>query len=326
MTIAIPTDAGVVPALLLGATMTDREAIAAFLEHRRLRVMPRSLKRYELELRRWFKWRRAEGYSEQIEAVTLNELTRFFLFLLDDGLAPATREGTWRYLKSLWRFLDRRGHLAPGQGNFFSRDDGIPRPRIPDVIQPTYEVETIVQMLAAVPEPDRPDAERETRNRAIILLLWESGMRAAELCSLEDGRVDLDERSAVIKGKGDKERWVFWHDSAAAVLDAYLKCRRGPSGGPLLRDLADGGPLTPNAARLVLKRLAKRAGVELPERGPLHAFRRRFADDVLEAGIDGLDLQQLMGHASIVSTMTYVRKSPARLKRIHRRIRRNKPD
>lgn len=301
--------------------ITVGKAVALFLEHRELRVSPNSLDRYELETRRWLSWRQKHELAHPVHSVTLDELTQFFLYLQNDsGLAPATCECNWRCIKSLWLFLGRRGYLLKEQLAFFDRDIGIPRPRVPDEIQENYDIETIEQLLANVPELGRPDPEREARNRLIILLLWETGMRASEMCSLEDERVNLLERAGVIMGKGGKERWVFWHERTAQALELYLQHRRGPWGGALLRDLEEGEPLTTNAARKMLKRLAERAGVQLPKKSPLHAFRRRFADDVLEADIDGLYLQQLLGHASIVSTMVYVRKSPVGLQRIHRRI------
>jgi site-specific recombinase XerD len=71
----------------------------------------------------------------------------------------------------------------------------------------------------------------------------------------------------------------------------------------------------------VLKRTAKRAGVTLIKQSPVHSFRRTFAQDALESGLADLELQQLMGHRSIVSTMRYTRRAPERLGSVYRRMR-----
>ena len=71
----------------------------------------------------------------------------------------------------------------------------------------------------------------------------------------------------------------------------------------------------------MLQRTATRAGVKLIPQSPVHSFRRTFAQDALESGIADLELQQLMGHRSIVSTQRYTRRAPERLGSVYRRMR-----
>jgi integrase/recombinase XerD len=143
------------------------------------------------------------------------------------------------------------------------------------------------------------------------------------VCSLSDEKTYLELKRGVIVGKGNRPRWLFWDEGAAEALRAYLALREGPQGGPLLR-LADGSPLTYYAIIGILRRAAKRAGVQLIKQSPVHGFRRTFAQDALDEGVADLDLQQLMGHSSIVSTQRYTRRSPDRLGGVYRKMRSSK--
>lgn len=295
---------------------TLEQAIAAFLEHRQPRVRPRTIETYEFWLHRWLHWRQQHQCDPRLAAIALAELQRYFRAMESEGLKPASRDAFWRVLKALWRLLARRGMLSDEQLTFFG-EDGLARVTVPNEIRIGYDDETIETLLVACKSTNR---EQEHRNRAIILLLWQSGARASEICDLTDEQTKLAHQRGVITGKGGRDRWLFWHRRAADELNQYLQYRRGPDGGPLLRSLRRNEALTPNAIRMVLKAAAKRAGVDLPERASIHGFRYAFADDALESGLADLDLQQLLGHASIVSTMRYTRKSPERLGRVHARM------
>ena len=297
--------------------MTVDDAIAVFLDHRQDRIAASSLNTYSFWLTRWATWRRTHQHPPALSAVDLPELTTYLRSMKDEELSPESIASSWRILKSLWRLLTRRGLLTADQQHIFDPDDGLARPRVPDIIRPLYDDDTIEKLIAACSDCN---LERQARNKAIILLLWESGMRVSELCSMQDELTDLDKRRAVIVGKGSKRRWVYWHDRAGDELRSYLAYRRGSLGGALLRDLDTGQALNREAIRSMLRRRAKTAGVQLIPGAPLHGFRHKFAHDALDAGISDLDLQQLMGHASIVSTMRYTRRDPEKLAKIHGRI------
>jgi integrase/recombinase XerD len=177
---------------------------------------------------------------------------------------------------------------------------------------------TVIKLLSAA---GPPRTELAARNRAIILMLAESGMRVGELCRLRDTGVDLQERTAWIRGSGGRRRAVFWGPETAAALGRYLLLR-GEGEGVLFCGLSSrnrGAALTPGSVRRMIKGLAKRAGIALPKGAPVHSFRAFFAQRMLEAGIDGLELQQLMGHADIRTTSTYTARDPAHLRAVHQR-------
>lgn len=305
-------------------SITVKDAVDVFLAHRKPRVLPTSYYTYSFWLSRWLRWREDTRQPEELVAVTLADLQAYFAHMLDvDGLAPASRDASWRIIKALWRLLARRKMLSDLQLSFFG-EDGLARVTVPDDILPVYTEETIRALLAACDK--LTDELWAARNRALIYLLWESGARASELCSLTDEMTSLEDRRGVIMGKGGKPRWLFWDAGANSAIEAYLDVRQGPLGGPLLRDGRAGGPMTYTAILGILRRTAKRAGVGLIKQSPVHSFRRTFAQDALESGIADLELQQLMGHRSIISTMRYTRRAPERLASVYSRMRQGRKE
>jgi len=297
--------------------MNVEDAVCAFLAHRKPRVMKTSYDTYRFWLNRWLRWRVQTKQPEQLHQVELAELISYFDQMLADGLKPASRDATWRIFKAMWRLLGRRKLLTPEQLEFFG-EDGLARVQVPDQIMPTYTDETIEALLAAC---DKLTNEiHAARDKALIYLLWETGARASEVCTLTDGAVYLKERRGVITGKGGRPRWLFWDEGAAAALAEYLELRPGAHGGPLLRT-EDGEKMSYYTIIGILRRAARRAGVKLIEQAPVHSFRRTFAQDALDEGVADLDLQQLMGHRTIVSTQRYTRRSPDRLGNVYRRMR-----
>jgi integrase/recombinase XerD len=300
--------------------MNVEDAIAAFLAHRKPRVRQTTYDTYKFWLSRWLKWRSATSQADELHSVTLAELSAYFDQMLAEGIAPASRDNTWRIVKAMWRLLGRRKLLTAEQLELFG-EDGLARIAVPEQIMPVYAEQTILKLLAACDK--QTDELQAARNQAIIYLLWETGARASELCSLNDEKTYLELKRGAIVGKGGRPRWLFWDEGAAGALTAYLALRDGPQGGPLLRQ-AGGEALTYAAIVNVLRRAAKRAGVELLKQSPVHGFRRTFAQDALDEGVADLDLQQLMGHSSIVSTQRYTRRSPDRLGGVYRKMRTSK--
>lgn len=332
-----PTNANTVTSTALTITT----AIALFLEHRSINALPRTVEFYDKQLRAWTRWRDAQHLPSHVAEIGVDELRRYIAYLTNEhqpyasgtqrppaprqGLAAGSVDAAWRSIRALWTFLTDEGALSKEQQTFFPRR--VPRPRLLQQIRPIYEEGQIEKLLKAC--DDNPDLEQRLRDRAIILMLVESGMRVAELCSLQDEQLQLAKQQTRITGKGGKERWAYWGPRTAAALTAYLARRPGPHGGPLFRSSSPkpqlrGKKLLPNGVRQLLRRLSQRAGVTLVENGSVHAFRHTFAHQALDAGVDGLHLQQLLGHTSAATTARYVRENDTRLRTIHSRIWRRK--
>lgn len=291
------------------------DATAAFLAHRRLKnVVPDTLRLYDRVLTSWRAWRDGRGLSDDLAAVALGDFTGFLAGLSAADKAPNTVDSHRRILRAFWRFLEGEGALSEEQRLFWA-NNRIPRPLglQPDA-RPYCEDEQFEDLLRAAGDGV---TEKSARDRAILLLLWESGMRAGEVCALEDHQVDTKKRRAWIVGKGRKRAWVFWGPRCNAALLRYQQLRRGPQFGPLLRGCSsrnNGGALTPNALRLMVKAL----GVVLPKGAPVHWLRHAFAHRNLDEGLDTSQVQQLMRHASIETTLRYVQERPDELQDLHR--------
>lgn len=323
----------------MSTTLDD--AIRGFLAFRRLRnLSPHTIARYTTDFRRWTSWRTARGCSERLVDVTIEELRAFFLYLRDEhvihstnphrptldriGLAPETIRNIWKLLHAAWVFWIEEDLLTERQIVFFARGR-IPVPKVPQQIRPTYAPAAIEALLAADGQKQQQDTM--ARDKALILLLYESGMRVSELCGICDEDVTHSERQAIVTGKGNKQRYVFWTERAAQALEAYLELRPGTSGGPLFRAHGRGGrggrsfgkALSPDLVRAMLVRRAERAETTLPA-SAVHALRHTFAHRFLDQGGDGLYLQQILGHESIVTTMRYVRENPGGLRKMYRRV------
>lgn len=162
------------------------------------------------------------------------------------------------------------------------------------------------------------------RDHAILELLYASGMRVSELCSLRPGDVDESARAARVVGKGDKERVVPFGAPAARAVTAYRTAARPAlrRGAPADRGTerfflgARGGPLGPRAVyRLVSVRVG--GSLQNPATGP-HALRHSAATHMLDGGADLRAVQEMLGHASLGTTQIYTHVTAARLNAAYR--------
>lgn len=302
---------------------TLRGAIDQFLIHRRARrVAPTTLALYRRQLMDWDAWRTGRGLGGALADVTIDELRGYLAYLADErpsrydgtpGLRPRSVHSVYRTLRALWNFLtheeDGAGQpaLSPAQTRFFA-NGRIALPAIPRTERPAIGPGSIQALLAAA--GDGRD-EESARNRAILLLLAESGMRVHELCDLRDSSVSLKDRRARIVGKGGKPAVVFWGPGAQTALARYLRYRRGLAGGevPLLRGCSsrnNGGAITPNLVREMIKTLAEKAGVELPKGAPVHGLRHGFARDLRRRGATIEEVQEQLRHEDRATTLIYL--------------------
>lgn len=151
------------------------------------------------------------------------------------------------------------------------------------------------------------------RDKAMMLVLLDTGMRASELCSLDLEDVDLQTGAVMIlQGKGGKFRTAFLSQSTRRALRAYVKMRKDTHPALWLSDKGD--RLTYWGLRIMVERRAKRAGIDHPT---LHSFRRAFALEMLRAGVDIYSLQELMGHADLQVLRRYLKQTDEDLRAAH---------
>lgn len=162
------------------------------------------------------------------------------------------------------------------------------------------------------------------RDKAILEMLFSTGLRVSELCSL-DSDIDLSRDDFSIRGKGDKVRVVFLSDEAKDATRAYLKARTDMEPAlfvsvPRAKEAKKRTPtrLTPRSIELLIKKYAAKAGIT--KKVTPHVMRHSFATDLLTNGADIRSVQQLLGHASITTTQIYTHVTDAHLKEVHKKF------
>lgn len=173
------------------------------------------------------------------------------------------------------------------------------------------------------------------RDKAILELLFSTGLRVSELASLQTTSINLKKEEFTVRGKGDKLRIVFTSPPAKMWLEEYLK-KRGDAPGPLFvrydraghrfsRELAVGGEkrrstlkgLTPRSIQRLVDRCALEAGIT--KRVTPHTLRHSYATDLLMNGADIRSVQAMLGHSSIQTTQIYTHVTNPRLREIYKK-------
>ena len=173
-------------------------------------------------------------------------------------------------------------------------------------------------------EPEKKELLWETRDKALFEMLYSSGCRVGEIAGLCISDLNSDHSSAMVTGKGQKSRRVYFEEDARKALDLYLKDRdeRFPEaslkGGSTVEQVflsQKGLPLTEHGIWYIVSRYT---GVEGSGRhlSP-HAFRHTFATAMLSNGADIRSVQEMLGHSSISTTQRYTHVTTARLKEVY---------
>jgi integrase/recombinase XerC len=268
------------------------DAIAAFLDYLKdeRRYAATTLHKYAQELeslqaymhaQSLTRWRDLRG--EQVQALIASEHRR--------GLNPATLRAKLSAFRSFFKYLARRGEVGvnPAQG---VRSPKVRR-KLPQVLD-ADEVGALVEI-----EGDEPEA---VRDRALLELLYSSGLRVSELTSVRWRDLDLHEGLLRVTGKGSKTRIVPVGSRALAALNTLREQDSPQADDPLVRG-RNGQPLGPGGVRARLKRRAKEQGVW--KRVYPHLLRHSCASHLLESSGDLRAVQELLGHADIGTTQIY---------------------
>jgi integrase/recombinase XerD len=255
-------------------------------------LSPNSLESYRRDLARLEGWAAAHG--KRTEELARKEIREWIAQLSRDGLAPSSVSRAVSAARGLFRFLMLDGHIKshPAE-DLDTPQKGAHLPRF-------LTEEEIERLLAA---PDTSTAEG-IRDRAMLELMYATGLRVSELVSLKLADVDIDAGLIICHGKGSKERRVPIGKSASHWLQQYrgMRARSGKANSPRLFLSSLGHPLTRQLAWSALKRYAARAGLD--NVSP-HTLRHSFATHLLQHGADSRSVQALLGHSDISTTQIY---------------------
>lgn len=276
--------------------------------------------------------RTLKGLSESTRRAYMNDIKGWLDFLDTQGMtrleagrddarlyistlsmrqrSASTINRTLSSLKGYYGFLERRGEV---KGNPFAAVRSMKKPNHLPVYLTNREVMILLDHVEGTGFASR-------RDRALFELLYSTGCRVSELCSLKVE--DVATERVLIRGKGGRQRYVFIGPAARAALDDYLPSRKEKlekKGLQQVRALIldeRGQGLTTRGVYFILQKYMRKSGLNR-KIGP-HAFRHAFATEILNEGADIRVVQEMLGHASLSTTQVYTHTGIERIRQVYR--------
>ena len=278
--------------------------MAAFLQYLAAErgASPHTIRSYRADLHDCVGFLERRGLGTLVDA-DARVVRGYLADLHDRGLARTSIARRLATLRSFFRFLIRRGRVRVNPAR------EVRTPSLPGRLPAHLPIDQSQALFRHPPG----DEVADRRDRAILEVLYATGVRVAELAGLDLEDTDLGEGSVRVLGKGRKERIVPLGSKAVDAVRAYLGEREG-SRGPLFRN-ARGGRLTVRSLHRIVRARARAAG--LAGRVTPHTLRHTFATHLLDAGADLRLIQELLGHARLATTQRYTHVSADRLAKVY---------
>ncbi len=291
--------------------------IDAYLDHLRVerRLADHTLESYARDLRALGRF--AAGHGVRVESLGRLELEAFVRELMSTGLSPRSVARAVAAVRGFYRFLTLNQHLEHNPA------DDLAPPRAWPALPRHLGIEDVDRLIAQ-PDVTTPFG---LRDRAMIELLYATGMRVSELINVRAADLHLDEEYLTCIGKGNKERIIPIGVQAADWVRRYqrdgrprlaARARAARRAEPRLFLNARGGAISRIGFWKVLGAHGRRAGIVAPI-SP-HVLRHSFATHLLERGADLRAIQMMLGHADLSTTQIYTHVLEARLRSLYERF------
>ena len=294
------------------AASTDQAVYDDYLRYlrRECHLADNTISAYGRDMKRFVTWLDGRRPGD----VNISALSAFVGFLKDESLAPASISRTIVAVRTFYKYLQLEGLATENPAELLATQKAWQR--MPNVMSPA----DVDSFLTAV-------KRSETfwqRDRALLEVLYATGCRASEVCSLRLQDLSLSEKHLRAHGKGDKQRMVPIGGRAIAAIELYVSDQRGvlASKLPVPTDRLflsrSGQPLDRIQLWRLVKRYAAQAGIS-SEISP-HSLRHSFATHLLAGGADLRLVQEMLGHASIQTTQIYTHVEHSRLLKVHQQF------
>lgn len=274
-----------------------------------------TLDAYRRDLNQFFEWLEAPPLIENLLSLTSDKLESYFSFLFQSQkLSPASVARKTSTLRQFFKFCCIEKDLPSNPTEALRSPE--PSQRLPHFLSPE-EVSCLLDSTQdGLPYPPSLRAESfKARDRAMVFLLYATGLRVSELVGAKLHQLDLVQGYLQVLGKGGKERIAPFAPIAGEHLHVYIEHYR-----PVLQPVSDfiflnyrGECLTRQAFWKLLKELAQLSGIKTPL-SP-HILRHSFATHLLHSGMNLRSLQMLLGHSNLSTTQIYTHLTPEHLKK-----------
>lgn len=315
-----PSEEGIDPS---SRSLVEGFCTSLAVEHNR---SSHTIRNYRTDIEAYMRWCAREKLD--VLSVRHQQIRRYLAYLDQAGYSRKTVNRHLSSVKGFYRWLVVEGRCQSSPADILSGPKQAKT--LPRVIAP-QDMDKLLSRAASQEVASHEVAQKNPRSKKAILqeaialrnealfeLLYAAGLRVSEVAGLLIARVDLEEGTLRVMGKGSKERLVPLHAVACEVLARYLEQAR-PSllvgESPYVFLSARGNPLSTNTIRSVFKEALRAA--QLDESLTPHAMRHSFATDLLSGGADLRSVQEMLGHASLSTTQIYTHLTSDRLKQVH---------
>ncbi len=282
-----------------------------------------TIRNYKFHLGRFYNWFTENYPSRDIQDLNLDITRKYRLYLsnFEYGNGLTLKRITQSYhiiaLRSFLKYLIRHDYeaLAP---------DKIDLPKAESKSLKFLEKHHLEDLFNAV-DVSKND-EKALRDRAILEMLFSTGLRVSELAKLNRDNINFDTREFGIIGKGGRARIVFLSDSAAHWLGLYFERREDPfkpafirySREKTLEDQGEKMRLTPRSIERIVDKYVRLG--RIPIKATPHTLRHSFATDLLSNGADIRSVQEMLGHKNISTTQIYTHVTNPQLREVHKKF------
>ena len=280
------------------------------LTHQR-RLSTHTVAAYASDLRAFAEYCKAVYGIELSSEVTRAVVKSWLAELNEDGMAATSIRRKLSALKAYYLYRQTRGHQ---EHNPTKR---VPTPRAGKRLPATIPRADLQELFRRFADPVEEDDHERAQDHLLLSLLYQTGLRRAELMGMKVGDVNLDKRELLVRGKGNKERIVPFGPGLAELLERVIFLRSGAH--PLSTHLFITGKGRPLYPKYVYNRVHRYLStVTREEKRSPHVLRHTFATHLTEEGADLNAVKELLGHASLAATQLYTHNDLERLRNVYR--------